>query len=271
MTQNTDPKTTPGNRSAKASRPGKLRGSYSIVLHTRQAQRLFLGRRKTDDKPAIIGLTAFSTMISKVWEAAAEDDPYADWFLLKAEQAIDETQALIKKRQHEVGARLKSRERVHIEVAASLEPVEMPLGFPTPFGYMGAYLIEDYDQLVLSLLTAVHVALMPRDAAMALLSQTGRAIRRTFLVPTQYKHLAITRKDLEMMTQRGAEAVKAMGELPREVLQGKLRSRYAPAIRAPGGAKVDLLDDEGTELQEDAAETDSKVVAIQVRKDKEAQ
>lgn len=256
--------------SPKQSRPGKLRGRYSILLHTRQAQRLFLGRRKTDEKPPIIGLTAFSAMITKVWGAAAEDDPYADWFLLKVEEAIEETQSLIKRRQHEVDARLESRERVHIEVAASLDPVEMPLRFPTPFGYMGAYLIEDFDQLVLGLLTAVHVALMPRDAAMAIVSETGRAIRRTFLVPTQYKHLAITRKDLEMMTQRGAEAVKAMGELPREVLEGKLRSRYAPAIRAPGGAKVDLLDDEEAELQEDATGTQATVVATRAGEDEGA-
>jgi integrating conjugative element protein (TIGR03761 family) len=263
MTNKTQPKKPASNPSGKASRPGKLRGSYSIILHTRQAQRLFLGRRKTDDKPAIIGLTAFSSMISKIWEAAAQDDPYADWFLLKAEQAIEEAQAQIKARQHEVDVRLKSRERVHIEVAASLEPVEMPLGFPTPFGYMGAYLIEDYDQLVLSLLTAVHVALMPRDAAMAALSHTGRIIRRTFLTPTQYKHLAITRKDLEMMTQRGAEAVKAMGELSKEVLEGTLRSRYAPAIQAPGSkAKVDLLDDEEEDDSSDAGEP-SRVVQLQ--------
>jgi len=255
--------------SAKQSRPGKLRGRYSILLHTRQAQRLFLGRRKTDEKPPIIGLTAFSAMIAKVWEAAAEDDPFADWFLLRAEQAIEKTKALINKRQHEVDTRLTSRERVHIEVAASLEPVEMPMRFTTPFGYMGAYLVEDYDRLVLSLLTAVHVALMPRDAAMSVLSETGRAIRRTFLLPTGYRHMAITRKDLEMLTQRGAEAMNAMGELPREVLEGKLRSRYAPAIRAPGGAKVDLLDDEEAELHENATGTAANVVAIQAGKDEE--
>ena len=269
MTKKTEP--IAETRSPKNSRPGKLRGSYAITLHTRQAQRLFLGRRKTDDKPAIIGLTAFSSMISRVWDAAAQDDPYADWILLQAEKAIEEAQSRIKARQHEVDARLKSRERVHIEVAASLEPVEMPLGFPTPFGYMGAYLIEDYDQLVLSLLTAVHVALMPRDAAMAILSETGRMIRRTFLIPTQYKQLGITRKDLEMTTQRGAEAVKAMGELPREVLEGTLRSRYAPAIRAPGAAKVDLLEDEEGDPKDGATETAAKVVAIQARKDKGAE
>ena len=242
-------------QSRPTDRPGRLRGNYSITLHTRQAQRLFLGRRKTDEKPAIVGLTAFSSMMARVWDAAADDDPYADWFLLQAEQAIEDAQARIAVRQREVDARLRSRDRVHIEVASSLSPVEMPLKFPTPFGYMGAYLIEEYDKLVLSLLTAVHVALLPREMAMSILAQTGRAIRRAFLVPTRHKLLGITRKDLEMMTQRGAQAVEAMGELPAEILEGGKRSRYAPAIRAPGGGeapKVDLLDDEDGD---DARET----------------
>ncbi len=53
------------------------------------------------------------------------------------------------------------------------------------------------------------------------------------------------------------------------MLEGKLRSRYAPAIRAPGGAKVDLLDDEEAELHENATGTAANVVAIQAGKDEE--
>ncbi len=234
-------------RSAQAAQPGRLRGSYAIILHTRQAQRLFRGRRKTDDKPGIIGLTAFSAIMTRIWEAAGLDDPYADWFLLQAEQAIEEARKGVHARQQEVDRVLQSRERVKIEVASSLEPVEMPLNFPTPYGYMGAYLIEDFDQLVLSLLTAVHVALMPRDMAMAGLSHTSKIIRRAFLTPAHYKLLGITRKDITMTTQRGAQAIDQMGELPAEVLEGTLRSRFAPPIRTVSGtadAKVDLLDDE---------------------------
>ena len=255
--------------STQPSQPGRLRGSYSITLHTRQAQRLFRGRRRTDDKPSIIGLTAFSAMMTRVWEAAGRDDPYADWILLQAEQAIEDTRKQVKARQQEVDKHLSSRTRVKIEVAASLEPVELPLNFPTPYGYMGAYLIEDFDQLVLSLLTAVHVALMPRDTAMAALASTSKAIRRAFLTPTRHKLLGITRQDILMTTQRGAQAVAAMGELPPEILAGELRSRYAPPIRVPSikdeadetkeppagpTATVDLLDDE-EDAEDDSADS----------------
>ncbi len=255
-TEDKKPATSPDTPSTQPSQPGRLRGSYSITLHTRQAQRLFRGRRKTDDKPGIIGLTAFSAIMTRIWEAAGLDDPYADWFLLQVEQAIEDTRKLVHTRQQDVDKHLSSRERVKIEVASSLEPVELPLNFPTPYGYMGAYLIEDFDQLVLSLLTAVHVALMPRDTAMATLSNTSRAIRRAFLTPAHHKLLGITRKDIVMTTQRGAQAIAAMGDLPPEILEGTLRSRFAPPIRSsavaeekaetPASTKaaVDLLDDE---------------------------
>jgi integrating conjugative element protein (TIGR03761 family) len=268
-TEDKKPATPPDTPSTQPSQPGRLRGSYSITLHTRQAQRLFRGRRKTDDKPGIIGLTAFSAIMTRVWEAAGADDPYADWFLLQVERAIEETRKLVHTRQQDVDKHLSSRERVKIEVASSLEPVVLPLNFPTPYGYMGAYLIEDFDQLVLSLLTAVHVALIPRDTAMATLSNTSRAIRRAFLTPAHHKLLGITRKDIVMTTQRGAQAITAMGNLPPEILEGTLRSRFAPPIRTPAIAEekaetpvdtqaaVDLLDDEDNEDEPAATDLDT--------------
>jgi len=232
-----------------ADRPGRLRGTSYLTIETRQAQRLVYGRAHSDELQGIIGLVKFALVMGRIWRAAEFDDPYADWYLHQIHEALTNAQAEVKQATDQVQERLQSVSGIEISVAHSLKPVQIPLHFPNAYGYMGGYLIADYDTLVRSVLTAVHVALMTRDEGQYLLNNFGRTIRRGFLLPTKWKYSIITRDDIHQSTQRGAMALKAMGELPQAFLDESKRAPHAPTIRKPGSraiasATVDLLDDD---------------------------
>ncbi|MCP4993932.1 MAG: TIGR03761 family integrating conjugative element protein [Gammaproteobacteria bacterium] len=241
-----------------ADRPGRLRGTSHLTIETRQAQRLVYGRAQSEDQQGIIGLVKFAMIMGRIWRAAELDDPYADWYLLQIHESLTTAQAEIKQMTSQVQEQLKSVSGVDISVAHSLEPVQVPLHFPNAYGYMGGYLIADYDTLVRSVLTAVHVALMTRDEGKRLLHNCGRLIRRGFLLPTRWKYCIVTRDDISQTTQRGAMAVEAMGELPQEILDENCRAPHAPTIRKPGNrpkpsATVDLLDDGDDDEESDGS------------------
>ena len=67
---------------------GALQGEVWLTVQTYQAQSLVRGRRRSEDKPAIIGLVGFADRLKTVWQAARQNDPYADWWLIKIEEAI---------------------------------------------------------------------------------------------------------------------------------------------------------------------------------------
>lgn len=214
-----------------ASRPGELRGVADLYVQTRQAQRLVMGRAASADQPAIVGLVRFGMRVRQLWSASAGDDPYADWFLLQTLENLESGREELGRMHAEVEALLQGVSGVDIAVAESLKPARVPLQFANPYGYMGAYLIADYDRFVRAVLTARHVGLLDRDGSERRLSQGGRLVRRAFASLQRYKHCAITRDDMAANNARAREAVSAMGPLPVDVLTGDLRPRIAPELR----------------------------------------
>lgn len=213
--------------------PGTLRGRASLIVQTRQAQRLVYGRKQSPDQPGIIGLVRFGMLMKRVWVAAMLDDPYADWFLLQLHDALEAARHEIRRMQVEVDTVLQSTRGVEIAVAHSLKPVRVPLQFANPYGYMGAYLVGDFDELVCAVLTARHVGLLTRDTAEQLLNRGGRGIRRAFLLPTLWKYVGVDRNDVRQDNQRAQAAAAVMGALPQAILDGTQRARHAPDIRRP--------------------------------------
>ena len=211
--------------------PGTLRGDARLTIQTRQAQRLVHGRRHTSETPGIIGLVQFGNLMRRIWTAAAADDPYADWALLRVHDALEAGRAVVARLTTDVEELLQGCAGVSIEVAHSLQPIDVPLQFANPYGYMGAYLISDFDTLVRGVLTARHVGLLTRTEAERMLNAGAGAARSAFARASAWKYCAVTRSDLVQSTQRGAHARQLMGDLPPDVLDGSRRAPHAPEVR----------------------------------------
>ena len=239
-------------QAAADARPGVLRNRASLTLQTLQAQGLVRGRDGDGGKQPIIGLDGLARYAAQIANSAAAGDPYADLALLRIEALLAETQKMIRSLTGEISAVLDSMPAVEVELAQSVSPVQVPLMFASPYGYLGAYLLADYDELVRTVLTASHCAFIDRSRAFSLLLRSGRPVRRIYcLGPTVWRYTGVTREDVVNNTKlaQQAKAVYAnmnIHDIPADVLQGARRGRYAPPIRqTPAPSAASYLDEDG--------------------------
>ncbi len=223
--------------------PGALRSQTSLEIQTRQAQRLVYGRRAEGGKPAIFGLLRFGTMLRPIWEGAATDDPWADWCLVQIERELLEAREAMESHMAQVQSQLKSRPAMDVAVAQSVEPVKVDLTFTSPYAFMGAYLLADYDVLARAILTGRHIGLFDRDTSERMLREGGRIVRRAFNTAQGYKYLGVCREDLRQGTQKAGRATDMLGALPQPVIDGTLRAAHAPDIRPAANSPATPLDD----------------------------
>ncbi|MCI0653671.1 MAG: TIGR03761 family integrating conjugative element protein [Methylococcaceae bacterium] len=230
------PENTPANSDRtdrNPSRPGSLRSQVTMEIQTGLAQRLVQGRERAVGVEPILGVIGFGQRTRALWQAAGDDDPYADWTLLKIEESIHAAKQMIDEHSKRIGEALAGMGGFTIEIAYSLEPVRIPLQFSNPYGYMGAYLVGDFDVLSRTMLTARHLGLIDRVRSDEILRSAGKAIRRTFNYAVQWRFTGVNREDFRQMNQNAERARKLMGELPSEILSAEKRARMAPPI-VPG-------------------------------------
>lgn len=231
--------------------PGTLHGGASLILHTRQALDLVKGSAENAARgiPRVTGLIQFSRKLRVVLQAAAADDPTADWMLIRIEQALLVAREHIIKALEQAEQLLKSRRNVVVSLRQSSEPVKVDFSFGlgSPYIYQIVYLLEDFDRCTAALLTAKHVALMSADTASNSIRDCKHYIRRVLELPSQWSYQSVSREDIKQNNQRAIRAMKWLAEVPQEVLEGTRRAAFAPRIIAAAVA--------GASTQEAAAAT----------------
>ena len=211
--------------------PGGLRSETRMTIQTRQAQKIVVGRRRGKDIQPIIGLLDFGRRMKLLWLSAQADDPYADWYMLKIEEAINEAKTAIIEKKQWLDEVLNAMEGFDVGIAHSLEPIQVSIVFQNPYGYMGAYLVSDYDALCCSVFTASHIGLIDRKMANSIMTAAGKSIRRTFDLVAQWKFTGVTREDIQIKTPSGMRAIETYGECPEPILTKIKRANICPEIR----------------------------------------
>lgn len=221
--------------------PGPLRNEVVLTIHTREAQRLIVGRKKRLNDPFdldkkivenIMGVYSFGKRMNAIWIAAQYDDPYADWFLLQVEEALATGKKSLFDKRQELTQLLEAVDAIKITTAHSIKPVEATISFANPYGYMGAYLVAEYDALACAMLTAWHIGLMDREPKHAMIKANSRLIRRVFYLSTRWHFTGVTRSAMTAGEPASIEAKAKMGELPQAVLDRSTRAQHAPEIRS---------------------------------------
>jgi integrating conjugative element protein (TIGR03761 family) len=218
----------PDDDTARFPGPAALQGQAWLTLQTHHAQRLLRGRPAAAGKPAIIGLFGFSERLRGIWQGARQDDPYADWWLVKIEEALLAGEQMTQAEQATLAERLEALPALEVRVAASRKPYRTPLRFANPYAFRGARLLGRYDELARGVLTARHVGLMETNEAERLLGRCAGKVRGLFCLPQGYRFLGIDRETLAQGTAKAEQARKAMGEVPADVLSEDRRAALAP-------------------------------------------
>ncbi|MHB0818503.1 PFL_4669 family integrating conjugative element protein [Stutzerimonas stutzeri] len=214
---------------------GSLRSDMSITMHTHHAARLWFGRRKSEDSGqsnhTIIGMPRFITLMDQMKNAAAQNDPYADHWLIRMEERLESARSEVRTLADQVD-QLLSNVPPAISIAENLniQPVRLPLFIGCQLGYIGVYLLTEYDTLARRILLAHHTAMIGRKQMEQLLDRGAHEIRSCYGLAQQYRHAGVTRDDMAANNARARDTIEKFGTLPQEVLEGTVRSSYAPAL-----------------------------------------
>jgi len=208
--------------------PGVLRGEVWLTVQSRHAKRLIMGRVADAERPAIIGLIGFADRLRIIWNAARADDPYADWWLVKVDEALARARQRIKHERAVLDACIEQQSGLEIHVATTDKPYRTQLFFANPYAYWGAQLVAEFDHTARTLLTTKHVGLIAGSNAEASLGALSHILRGLFAVPQGYRVFRIDREAVRNGSPTAKAAAEHMGELPAAVLSGDLRPALAP-------------------------------------------
>jgi hypothetical protein len=127
---------------------GSLRSTITLTLHTHHAARLWQGRLAREGSHPIMSMAAYINITNILKQAAAQDDPFADWFMLMLEDKVLRAKAQMGQLMEQV-SHLEKLLPSQIDVGDNLNihPVTLPLFIGSQLGFLAVYLLTDYDTL----------------------------------------------------------------------------------------------------------------------------
>lgn len=213
-----DPVLTQTRDNATQQKPGVLQGKVSLTLQTERAQLFVYGRRKTLGKPPIWGLLTFAEKIKTLWLASSQDDPFADWWLMKTDTLIKESKYCIQGSAKVLNELLDTQCVLQVDTAQSVSPLRIALRFSNPYPFRAAHLLAEYDQLMCLWMTVQHVGLLIDEKLEARLRATAKTLRAVFASPQGYQRLGVSRAMYQAGEGIADNARAVMGDVPDDIL-----------------------------------------------------
>ena len=219
----------------------------TMSLHTKDAYRIFTGRGAdaAGKLPPIPGGRRFAAVLKSIWHLSANDNPYADWILIRMYEGLVAIRAHLSRviTAREEAIEILKRKGLSLAVMGSRSPKTVELGFRSPYGYATAEAIVEFDYYVRMIKTLIHKDRMSDDEGRAAIRELGRELRALFLEPIRWeRHLLreelrpLSRSDFlpaadELAHQRVRAVVALFGEVPRKVFTGAQAAGRRVAIR----------------------------------------
>jgi integrating conjugative element protein (TIGR03761 family) len=237
----------------------------ALTLHTREAWKLFTGRQAdaATKAPAIPGARRYASILRSIWVMSAQDNPYADWFLIRSYRRLSEVRSQMDRviREREIEFDRLRRRGLSLSLLSSSEPAQVELGFRSPYGYAVAQAVLDFDVHVRMVQTLVLKDLLSDDAGRGAIREIGRTLRALFQEPISWER-GLLRKELQALGRRdfvsGADAdaqvraraaVALFGEVPREIFTGEEAPRHTLRRAQLSAGELRLLREATLSLQ----------------------
>jgi integrating conjugative element protein (TIGR03761 family) len=208
-------------------RPGLLRARTTITLETVFGAYLFYGKHGENGR--IIGLRNFANSLDIIWKNAPRD-PWALWYLLRIETAIDQAQSALELLLQEYKIKLNHQKKFDYKPSFSLKPIQINIAFAAPLGYRAAKLVVTADDVIKLMLQAHHVDLVRDSEAKQALFKVGNHVRRALESAMTYREMNVSYKALKKMTAQAQKAIDALGEVPADILTGEKLPRHIPRV-----------------------------------------
>ena len=248
----------------------------TMSLHTKDAYRIFTGRGAdaAGKLPPIPGGRRFAAVLKSIWHLSANDNPYADWILIRMYEGLVAIRAHLSRviTAREEAIEILKRKGLSLAVMGSRSPKTVELGFRSPYGYATAEAIVEFDYYVRMIKTLIHKDRMSDDEGRAAIRELGRELRALFLEPIRWeRHLLreelrpLSRSDFlpaadELAQQRVRAVVALFGEVPRKVFTGAVAPRHTRRRVKLSEAELRLLEQASLTAAEDSPQADTELL-----------
>lgn len=230
----------------------------TMTLHTKDAFRMFTGRQADAEGKVvpIAGGKRFAAVLKSIWYLSANDNPYADWILIRMYDGLMAVRAHLAEatQDRENAIDLLKRKGLAFSVMQSRSPKTVELGFRSPYGYATAEAIADFDYYVRVIKTLIHKDRIGDEEGRAAIRELGRDMRALFLEPIRWERYLL-REELRQLSRSdflpgagedAAKRVKAavglFGEVPRKVFTGAEAPRHTRRRVKLTAAELQLLE-----------------------------
>ena len=258
---------------------GKLRELGALVddgvdimeLHTKEGFRMFMGRRRDPEGrfSAIPGGKRIASSLKALWLLSANDNPYADWALLRADERLTSLQRDLERQAEQYREEIERLQAkgLRFVVLRSREPKQVALGFKSPYGYAIAELIAEFDLFARVVKTLVRKNRFSDAQGRDVVRRHTRSIRAAFEEIARFERylmkpelMQLRRADflpgVEPVAAKRTEAVAAiLGPVPADIFSGRLTPRHSQRRVALSEPEKALLERVAAELA--AAEQES--------------
>lgn len=209
------------DESARRDRPGRLTGSYSVVLNTGDVVRMVRGRSHSDDKHGIYGLNDFARRMYLIWTAAADGDPFADCQLVQTEALLKDTDHQLRQMAGELNEQVRKmnvshvfgaeRPQLHMETPNSVKPIRLKFRYGQ-YGAIAVRLLKQTDDILMMVLNLRHMMVVTADAANQHRRQVQRLNRVVLSDGAFWRRTGVTRQDLKSGNRAARSAVEKLAQ-----------------------------------------------------------
>jgi len=214
----------------------------TMTLHTRDAFRTFAGRHadSSGKKAFISGGQRYAATLKMIWYLSANDNPYADWILIRTYEALTAVRAHLTSVTQASAETIEVMKRKGLRfcVMSAPEPRVVSLRFRSPYGYATADLIVEFDYYARMIKTLIHKDQLSDAEGRAAIFKLEQKMRALFHTPIHWERclmredlLPLRREDFlpgadEAARARACAAIAVLGEVPRTVFTGVETPRH---------------------------------------------
>lgn len=210
--------------------PGAIRSEVTLLLHTKEALKIFMGRKEDKENGIhhIPGVSVYAKLLRTIWGSCLAGNPFAKFWIQKVEVKLKETEEDLRQFLEDLKEHESISSQLNISKSLSVKPVEVKLSFATPYTYKVVYCLVLLDEIAAKLITLRHLALIsPLEFSKGIRDSRG-AMNRLLNSIGGFKPLEITLNDVRERNAKYMEGVEAMGELPEVIVKNKYVPEFSP-------------------------------------------
>ena len=204
-------------------RPGAGTTRLTLELHTNHAFSHLLGRMRNEKNPNTVpGLFSFANTLKPVLSACYQDDPWADWYLIRVEERLKTADDKIELVRNTYQQRIYelSHQGITFTRFTSKKPESAEIDFQSSYPLRAAILLTHFDNLMRDILPLRTAGIINDEEWRDTVYSTSQLIRRLFSTAISFKYRGVSREQLlkAPQSQPVLDALSVAGKVPNEIV-----------------------------------------------------